>query len=88
MKKQVIIYVLMKDGKPFQLPVEKGTETSHALQSTSALYATASTDKKYVEAMKKILPDLLDMDHEPEFTIAEFSSREEKVRLTLPGPLH
>ena len=73
----MVLYVLMKDGKPFQLPAERGTETDNALQfagATKARYATASTVKEHVEAMQKVLPDLLDMDFIPgSLTIAEYT---------------
>ncbi len=73
----MILYVLMKDGKPFELPAEQGTETADALQfagAKEARYATASTTKEHVEAMHEILPDLLDMDFRPgSLTIAEFT---------------
>jgi hypothetical protein len=73
------LFVLMKNGVPFELPVEQGTETENRLMEhdngVGATYATASTVKQHVEAMRQALPDLLDADYGPEaFEIAEFTS--------------
>lgn len=74
------LFVLMKDGRPFELPVESGTETENRLMDhddgVAATYATASTVRQHVEAMRQAIPDLLDADYGPEaFTIAEFTAR-------------
>ena len=74
------LFVLMKDGVPFELPVEQGTATEHRLSDhddgVAAYYATASTVRQHVEAMRQAIPDLLDADYGPEvFEIAEFTAR-------------
>lgn len=72
------LFVLMKDGQPVELPAEQGTETENRLMDhddgVCATFAVASTNRRYVEAMRQALPDLLDADHGPEaYTIAEFT---------------
>lgn len=71
------LFVLMKDGKPFELPVEQGTTTEYRLSFHTdgrATYAVASTVRQHVEGMQAAIPDLLDADYGPEvFTIAEFT---------------
>ena len=60
------LYVIFRDGKPFELPVEQGTETANRLMDyddgVCAEFAFASTNLAYVRAMKKALPELLDAD--------------------------
>jgi len=68
----------MKKGKPFQLAVEQGTETenrlSHEQPGVDHRFAVASTNRSHVEAMKEVIPALLDADYDSDaFTIAEVS---------------
>jgi hypothetical protein len=60
------LYVIMKDGEPFELPVEAGTETEYRLMDydngVGATFAFASTNLAHVRAMKKAIPELLDAD--------------------------
>lgn len=55
------LYYIVKDGKPFELPVEQGTETSERLEGYAQQpFAFASTSFDSVVAMKNVLPALLD----------------------------
>lgn len=69
------LYVLMREGAPFQLP-EADAETANRLMDlddeVSAQYAFASTERRYVEAMRKVLPDLLDWDDDGGLYIAYY----------------
>ena len=60
------LYVIMRDGQPFELPVEAGTETENRLMDyddgVGATFAIASTNLPYVRAMRKAIPELLDAD--------------------------
>lgn len=60
------LYVIMRDGEPFELPVEAGTDTDHRLMDhddgVDARYVVASTNLAHVRVMKKVIPDLLDAD--------------------------
>jgi len=62
------LFVLMQDGQPVELPAEQGTVTETHLinddDSLCATFAVASTNRKYVEAMRRVLPNLLDADHD------------------------
>lgn len=63
------LFVLMKDGKPVELPTADA-ETSGRLMDLDdgvcSVFAFASTERRYVEAMRQVLPALLDADHGPE----------------------
>jgi len=73
------LFVLMKDGTPFQLPVESRTEVEHRLSdflevgAEPPTYACASTDRAAVDAMRQALPSLLDSDDDADrYEIAIF----------------
>ena len=66
-----ILFVLMKNGQPYEMPHEH-TDITRQLKNTNV--AVASTQRHHVEAMRQALPDLLDSDHGPEqFTIAKYT---------------
>ena len=60
------LYVIFKDGRPFELPVEDGTAAADRLMDyddgVDATFAFASTNLAHIRAMKKALPELLDAD--------------------------
>ena len=60
------LYVIFRDGKPYELPVEDGTAAADRLMDyddgVDAQFAFASTSLPYIRAMKKALPELLDAD--------------------------
>lgn len=72
----ITLFVLMKDGKPFEIPVEQRTAVENELNhhsSARCTYSTASTIRGHVEAMRQAMSSLLDADYGPEaFEIAEF----------------
>jgi len=72
------LFVLMQDGQPVELPAEQGTVTETHLMDHDgelwicATFAVASTNRRYVEAMRQVLPNLLDADHDSSvYTISE-----------------
>ena len=73
------LFVLTKDGQPFELPAADAETVNRLMDhddGVCAVFAFASTNRRYVEAMRQALPDLLDSDHGPEqFEIAEFTAR-------------
>ena len=60
------LYVIFRDGKPLELPVEDGTATADRLMDydngVDAVFAFASTNLAYARAMKQAIPELLDAD--------------------------
>lgn len=75
---ETVLFVLMKDRKPFELPPEQRTELENRLMDYYAAdamprFAFASTVRQHVANMANVLPALLDADFE--FEIVEFVSR-------------
>jgi hypothetical protein len=71
------IFVLMKGGQPVELPAADAETVNRLMDHDDGVcstFAFASTNRRYVEAMRQVLPDLLDADHGPEvYEIAEFT---------------
>lgn len=70
------LYVIYRDGQPFEMPIEPGTETDNRLtdydNGVGATFAVASTTRAYVEAMRQAIPELLDADDDMGLEIREF----------------
>jgi len=70
------LFVIFRDGKPLELPVEAGTETENRLMDydngVGATFAFASTNRPYIEAMMRAIPELLDADDDMGLYIVEY----------------
>lgn len=62
----IVLYVICKDDKPFELPVEDGTAAADHLMDhddgVDAEFAFASTSLPYIRAMLKVIPEIVDAD--------------------------
>jgi hypothetical protein len=70
------LFVLMKDGRPFELPAADAETVNRLMDyddGVDAVFAFASTNKGHVKAMMNALPDLLDWDNGGDLSIAEFT---------------
>lgn len=70
------LFVIMKDGRPFELPAADAETVNRLMDyddGVEGVFAFASTNKAHVKAMMNVLPDLLDWDDIGGLSIAEFT---------------